>query len=270
MLLSHILKQLYFPLYYFKGYGCAFSTQVRCLCSLCLVGFLGKAGRSLLKSIVLSYILTGPISNIGLNAREVVRVFSCSSVLTYNLTKVRFELIAKPFQNALVGGRDHLQQVKHEFRTIVDIIEPVRQEVEAPDNSDMSAKQKRETGDVPSAYDYQLNYNSKLVKRCKLQLEKGVHRCKNSFKQIYDQCYEKLPIVVNTLLCWPLKIDFVCNSNDLFGTEKDICTPEHVIDSEFGADYSELKDAEQELIGGLDDVQLQYEFVDSEQYSGYL
>lgn len=60
--------------------------------------FCGKAGREVLKTIVLAYVLAGPFTTISNNAKEVVRVFGCKTVLTYNLTKTRYELMVKPFQ----------------------------------------------------------------------------------------------------------------------------------------------------------------------------
>ncbi|XP_058457473.1 protein sneaky [Malaya genurostris] len=242
---------------------------MRCFSSLCLVGFLGRAGRSMMKAIVLGYILTGPINNLGLNAREVVRVFTCSTVLTYNLTKVRFDLMTKPFQNALVGSKEQLEQIKHEFRAIVDIVEPIRSEVEDSEEFNTTLKPKRQmTERIPEQY-HQM-YSQKLVKRCKSQLENGVKRCKHEFQKVYDQCNLKLPIVIRTLMCWPLKIDFVCSSSEMFGDEDEICSPDEVINEEFGQDYGKLMNAEEELIGGLDGVQIAYEFVDIEQHSGYL
>jgi hypothetical protein len=31
------------------------------------------------------------------------------------------------------------------------------------------------------------------------------------FDRAYEKCYDKLPVVVNTLLCWPMKITSICN-----------------------------------------------------------
>jgi hypothetical protein len=53
--------------------------------------------------IVITYILAGPVQNLATNGREVARVFSCTAVLTYNLTKTRFELMALPFAEAILN-----------------------------------------------------------------------------------------------------------------------------------------------------------------------
>lgn len=63
----------------------------------------------------LSYIL-GPIENLSINAKEVIRVFTCSSILTFNLTKTRFDLMTKPFQEAIMGAKADLTEVKNTLR----------------------------------------------------------------------------------------------------------------------------------------------------------
>jgi hypothetical protein len=56
-----------------------------------------------LKAIVIVYVLAGPIQNMGNNGQEVVRTFACSTTLTYNLTKARFDLIFTPFAEAVLN-----------------------------------------------------------------------------------------------------------------------------------------------------------------------
>lgn len=248
-----------------EGYGCALSVQIRCFSSLCLVSFLGRAGCGMLKAIVFSCILTGPINNISLNAREVVRVFTCSAVMTYNLSMVRFDLMTKPFQAALSGSKDNLDQMKDEFRTLVDITEPIKLEVEGYNGTGSEGRRKRESAEA-----YQRNYEQKLENRCMIQLERGVQRCKRAFSDVYLKCHEKLPSLVNVLLCWPLKIDFACSASRLFGDKEKICSSDGVIDPEFGRDYVQLKRAEQKLVGDLEQVEIKYEFVDMEHHRGYL
>ncbi|XP_062550681.1 protein sneaky [Armigeres subalbatus] len=248
----------------FLGYGCALSVQIRCYSSLCLTGFLGKAGRGMLKAIVLTCILTGPINNICLNAREVVRVFTCSTELTYNLSKARFDLMAKPFQNALLGSKNNLEQVKEEFVGIVDIIEPIKEEVTGYDN-DSNYRQSRQSGEQ-----YRKRYVQKLRNRCEAQLQNGVKRCEQTFQKVYDDCHEKLPILVNYLLCWPMKLDLMCGASQVFGNKDAICSAENVVDSEFGEDYVQLIGEKEKLTGNLEDVNIQYEFVDIQHQEGYL
>ncbi|KAG5889823.1 hypothetical protein JTB14_023149 [Gonioctena quinquepunctata] len=76
--------------------GITFSSQIRCITCLTFPNFGGKVGRSVLKAIVITFVISGPVENLTANGKEVVRVFSCTASLTFNLTKTRFELMFKP------------------------------------------------------------------------------------------------------------------------------------------------------------------------------
>jgi E3 ubiquitin-protein ligase DCST1 len=85
-------------------------------------------------------------------------------------------------------------------------------------------------------------YQKKLVKRCGSVLESGKKRCQSQFNDVYQKCHKETPEVVNYIICWPLKIDFICSAGGLFSNPLiDICRPEDVIDESFGHDYVQLK-----------------------------
>jgi hypothetical protein len=56
-----------------------------------------------LRTVLIAYIVAGPVQNLATNGREVVRVFSCTISLTFNLTKTRFELMLLPFAEAVLN-----------------------------------------------------------------------------------------------------------------------------------------------------------------------
>uniref|UniRef100_A0A182R2L1 Dendritic cell-specific transmembrane protein-like domain-containing protein n=1 Tax=Anopheles funestus TaxID=62324 RepID=A0A182R2L1_ANOFN len=250
---------------------------VRCICALCWMGFFGKAGRNLLKTITITLILTGPIENMTLNGKEVIRVLTCSAELGFNLTLMRIDLMTKPFQNALLQGRDRLPELKKEFSEIVSIVEPIVREVEyassdedsEEDIDDRSGQSDDATSHIQSAADYQQMYVAKLNERCLAQLETGIDRCKAAFERTYDECSESLPPLVNTLLCWSMKIDFACSSAELFGVGT-VCRMEDVLDEDFGENYRLLKLTEQQLTGGMADIQIDYQVPDLRNNSGYI
>ncbi|VVC93279.1 unnamed protein product, partial [Leptidea sinapis] len=66
-----------------------------------------------MKAVVLTYVVAGPIANMGFNAREVVRVFSCSTQLSSNLTKLKYSLLEKPFQKALTSITTEIEDFKN-------------------------------------------------------------------------------------------------------------------------------------------------------------
>uniref|UniRef100_A0A182IMI2 Dendritic cell-specific transmembrane protein-like domain-containing protein n=1 Tax=Anopheles atroparvus TaxID=41427 RepID=A0A182IMI2_ANOAO len=261
------------------GFGCALSTQVRCICALCWAGFFGKAGRNVLKTLTITLVVAGPIENMALNGKEVVRVLTCSAELAFNLTLTRVDLISKPFQNALLQGQHRLPELKREFSEIVSIVEPISREVELPIDGNGSEDVKGATTDetilrnatpaVLPASEYQRLYTEKLNERCLAQLQTGVSRCKAAFERTYDECHESLPVLVNTLLCWPMKIDFACSSADLFGSGT-VCQMEDVLDADFGDNYRLLKQTEHQLTGGVDDLAIDYQVPDLRNHSGYL
>lgn len=60
------------------------------------------------------------------------------------------------------------------------------------------------------------------------------------FSDAYNKCYEKVTIFVAWLLCWPMKLTFVCNLVQALGGSS-ICDPEGKIDSGIGEGYAALK-----------------------------
>lgn len=59
----------------------------------------------------------GPITNMGLNAKEVVRVYACSTQLSYNLSKTRYSLMSAPFKRAIFDLRTEVSQIKDTIRS---------------------------------------------------------------------------------------------------------------------------------------------------------
>lgn len=296
--------------------SCAFSIQIRCICSLTLLAFCGKASRSILRAVVLVYILSGPVQNIGNNAKEVIRVFACSAVLTYNLTRTGLDLMMAPFNNAVIEMRKNMTDMKDKFAEVVDAVQPIVNEIEGskleddpiptttttPNNnteitsaSDVLDSQTTEMMNVTAtttnppdpgpteaaiitatagepmtdnsstteasttlstlatnnsatestvaqnsinttslepnnstlnrlarsgefvkdANVYQQNYVAKIEGRCNLQFQKATDKCRNMFDDAYNKCMDKIIFVVNSLLCWPMKITVICNIKDV-------------------------------------------------------
>ncbi|XP_050352207.1 protein sneaky [Nymphalis io] len=112
------------------GISIAASVQVRCISLLLFPMYCGKAGRSILKAIVLTYVIAGPITNMGLNAKEVVRVFACTTHLSYNLSKLMYAQNCIPLNKALLDFTQDLVLIKENIRSIRDVISPIEYEIE--------------------------------------------------------------------------------------------------------------------------------------------
>ena len=117
-----------------SAFLCLFSIQFRCISVLMWLSALGKAGRSLIKTIIIALVLSGPIHNIVSNTKEVTRVFECTAYLTYNLTKTKVDLAIMPFINAFIQMQNNLTVVQTSFDEIEDVVFPIIQEVEGTDN----------------------------------------------------------------------------------------------------------------------------------------
>jgi E3 ubiquitin-protein ligase DCST1 len=243
----------------FLAIGCTFSTQMRCTLLLIGLAAFGKAGRIVLRTLLLSLILSGPISNLSHNTEEIIRVFACATSLTFNLTRNRFDLMTKPFQNAILGLHDNMTSFKDNFQNLEDVFEAIVEEVEGDDPPENKT---RRSPEADPKY-YEDRYRKKLKTRCQQQLAKGLAKCKDTFSDAYDQCYEKLPVVVNTLLCWPVQISSICDFSDEFGfgsEEDSFCDPKGVVDEGFGRNYVELKRMETEFMGNFSDADLEFNF----------
>lgn len=60
------------------------------------------------------------------------------------------------------------------------------------------------------------------------------------FGDAYDKCYEAVSVFAAWLLCWPMKLTFVCNLVQALGGSS-ICDPEGKVDSGIGEGYIALK-----------------------------
>ena len=63
---------------------------------------------------------------------------------------------------------------------------------------------------------------------------------RDMFGDAYDKCYETVTWIIGWLLCWPMKLTFVCNLVQALGGKK-ICNPDGKIDVGVGEGYATLK-----------------------------
>lgn len=259
------------------GFGIAFSSQIRCISMLAIPSFSGKAGRGVLKALVLAYIISGPIQNLTNNGKEVARVFACTTSLTFNLTKTRFELMFKPFTQALFGMKADVNEIKDTVRSIRDVSAPITGEIEGDaemkklkeendyiDEAQGDTKTSKEiddkyktAGEVKESEKFEKLYIKKVEMRCMDQFSRAAEKCRGMFKKGYDVCYDTVTWVAAWLLCWPMKLDFVCNIAEALGGASR-CDPSKDMDPGLGEGYSYLKHSRGTLVQNFKDVKLQY------------
>lgn len=67
-----------------------------------------------------------------------------------------------------------------------------------------------------------------------------LHIHRKMFGDAYDRCYETVTWVAGWILCWPMKLTFVCDMVKALGVG-DICDPDGQIDVGIGQGYVVLK-----------------------------
>ncbi|XP_012260976.2 protein sneaky-like [Athalia rosae] len=266
--------------------GCASSIQVRCICVLAIPAFCGRAGRSVLKAMVLAYVIAGPIFNLAYNGKEVVRTFACTTQLTYNLTKTRLDLMFKPFQQAIFGMKADANEIRETLASVRELSSPIIEEIEGEEEMnrlkeendyfdaklgdtrrsdeieqreerrEKEAKEKRDNSQNEADM-YEARYREKIEERCEEQLTRGAERCRDMFSSAYDKCYDGVTFLAAWLLCWPMKLTFVCNLAQAMGGSS-TCNPDGKVDVGIGEGYVALKGSRDKLSASLKDAKLQY------------
>lgn len=193
-------------------------------------------------------------------------------MLTFNLTRTRFDLMTKPFQKTLVHMKDDIKEVQHTFSELRNVTQAVHKEILEDDpplneddiellsRDDTTNRKNRYSANestVHRADDIQNRYKNKFRIRCIQQLDNGKARCRKAFANSLHNCRKKMPFILKTFLCWPFKIDFVCKIN-ILGDPDRICDPSDAIPNDFGQTYVELTDTEERLYENNSDVNVHY------------
>ncbi|KAI4492143.1 hypothetical protein M0802_010040 [Mischocyttarus mexicanus] len=259
--------------------GCATSIQIRCICILTFPAFFGRAGRTVLRALVLGYIIAGPIFNLTYNAKEVIRSFACTAKLTHNLTKTRADLIFEPFYRAILEMRGNAGELKDALSSVRDLMSPIVEEIEGEEemmrlkeendyldeiqgdskrSEEIEEKRGKEMENAKSEAEfYSAKYKMKVESRCEEQLSRGAGRCRDMFADAYDKCYYKVTVFAAWLLCWPMKLTFVCNLVQALGGAN-ICDPDGKVDTGVGDGYVALKNTRKKFGKSIKDAKLQY------------
>ncbi|EDV97933.1 protein sneaky [Drosophila grimshawi] len=250
------------------------SPTARAVTLLIFVGLLGRAGRRYFRAVAFALIIAGPIDNLVRNAGEVARVFACTTELTYNLTKTRFDLMARPFTNTLQYMADDLIEIQGNFKQLQDILNDLKYAVKHSDIEDdkfgnnkprraanMSVEESNSTSSnaqLPKAADVQSQFLRNLRNRCKHQLRSGHKVCQEVFLQGYRKCSSNFPDWLASAICWPYRVDIICKVN-MFGNPDKICDASKVVPANFGRTYVKMLQAEHELFENSTNIEITYQ-----------
>ncbi|KAM7363772.1 ubiquitin protein ligase sneaky [Cochliomyia hominivorax] len=268
------------------AYGFVFTDSMKCIILMMFMSLLGKSGRSYMRALSFALVISGPIENLSSNTGEIVRTFSCSKILAINLTRTRFDLMTKPFHETLKHMKEDIKDVQETFSELKDVTKVLHEEVilENKDtntnlsntNGNKSTFVHKRYGDMRiidilmqsdekhNAEYFDKRYKNKLRGRCLKQLSNGEVRCRKIFYNALEKCYEKLPYILKTLICWPFKVDFICKIN-ILGDPKKICDPSHSVPHNFGSNYSDLISTENQLYKDSSNVKVNYKIMSPEQ-----
>lgn len=106
---------------------------------------------------------------------------------------------------------------------------------------------------------YATTFKEKLKNRCEQQLEVEKNKCVQAFNTSHEKCMSQAPPLVNDMVCWPLRIDYICGFEDVFyNAGAKVCDPSNVIDANFGKDYARMKELGRQLTAQSDNISLNY------------
>ncbi|ALC44557.1 snky [Drosophila busckii] len=238
----------------------ALSRNMRAITLLIFVALMGKTGRSYLRALAFAMIIAGPIDNLVRNAGEVARVFSCTTILTYNLTKTRVDLMAKPFTNTLQHMKQDVEEIQDNFKELQAILSELKYNVEHVDAAMEPASNKSNITlmqPLPQPAQAQARFVRNMSKRCKQQLNSGHRVCQQVFRQGYRKCATNFPSWLAQAICWPYRIDIICKIN-LFGNPDKVCNASKVVPADFGDNYVQLLSTERQLYGNSSGLEISY------------
>uniref|UniRef100_A0A8C4N597 Dendritic cell-specific transmembrane protein-like domain-containing protein n=1 Tax=Eptatretus burgeri TaxID=7764 RepID=A0A8C4N597_EPTBU len=188
------------------GAGWAFCSAVRCTTMIMGPSLISKSGRTFLISFAIAALITGPLMNLVLNARECVRSVTCTVQLQVNHTKLLFKTAAVPLKDLVDSITSNSKSLEEESNDVEEDFSVFRTEVK--DMSDFAENQEVEQVDKK---DTQKTYSLKTKLRCYDVFEKAVEHCKTKFSDTHKKCMETIWVpIINHILCVPLKFDFLC------------------------------------------------------------
>ncbi|XP_065355190.1 protein sneaky, partial [Calliphora vicina] len=258
--------------------GYVLTDAMKCVTLMMFISLMGKSGRSYMRALCFAFVISGPIENLSTNTGEVIRAFSCSKILAINLTRTRFDLMTKPFQKTLGHMKEDIKDVQNTFNELRDVTKVLHEEVMLNDldiNANVTSAENataieysrhrvlpingnsKRSEDQFNAEYVETRYKNKFRQRCLRQLDSGKARCRKAFSKALEKCYDKMPFIIKTLICWPFKVDFICKINILGNPEK-ICDPSDAVPDNFGETYIELAGTENQLYEDSSSVKVNY------------
>ncbi|XP_070550116.1 E3 ubiquitin-protein ligase DCST1-like [Ptychodera flava] len=187
--------------------------------------------------MTIAMLLGGPVTNIFTNARELSRSISCTASLTYNKSKLLYELMHQPFSDVLKDIQSQSKDMQEISGKLKEEFVKIEEEVEKDDEGMQRETKKKENPED--------NYRDKLDYRCKDVFNAGVVHCKDKFKEAERKCHQAIKVPgVKDLLCAPMKLTILCKIVQGFDS---LCDTDEAVNPGFGDTYKESDQAVEEF-----------------------
>ncbi|NXH38467.1 DCST1 ligase, partial [Dicaeum eximium] len=215
--------------------GWATSPHFRCANLLMLPKFLGKEGRLYVLSFVFAAIYNGPGANLWYNLMETKRSMECVVELQVNHTRHLWQASTAPLHQVMQELVKSAETLNTEMQNISDAFVEMNEQVASEEGYDL--RQRPGTGTQPAPSTQEL-YETKTKLRCDAVIERGLKRCTDHFKKMYNKCMKQVSMpLVNHLICLPMQFGFFCHSVKLMNQW---CKESIPVDGNFGYMYDRV------------------------------
>lgn len=203
--------------------------------------FLGRSGRALLITLLLTIVISGVVHNLWTNSVggmlclphsllllllvyklcvllrpqvEMLRVFVCTTMIHIRLAKMKFELLTTPFLHHFDGAVDSKRQLQTEVERMTAFVLPAVEAVENPDpgfsptNTSGAHTQPKDPKNV-TGWQYVEDYRHKLYVQCLYQIEESQRVCSQNYSQLYGECVDRVVLIKQ--YCNDFRVDKYCS-----------------------------------------------------------
>nr|XP_022310045.1 DC-STAMP domain-containing protein 1-like [Crassostrea virginica] len=266
--------------------GYAMSIQVRCITWLLVPTFFGKKGRSFVAAYAIIFLIAGPVHNIMVNGKEVMRALVCATELAINHTATKMELKSDPFKDIAQDFQKQGKLLKVLVQRVSNAYQPLKKEFQdnEKEEKEMEARMRKvdktsrgrrgkdrmrrieDKNNEEKAKDRQekaeKKYRKKLEMRCEDVWNNAVVACVKKFEQKWDECLDRLPII-GYYFCLPLQLTFFCEIVRVIpGAFGMACDSMDVMEPGFGETYVAADDTMDAMDNNFD-VNMQYKVAHS-------
>lgn len=181
-------------------------------------------------------VLTGPVENILFNGKESIRFVGCSSVLAFNLTKAKIEVMTGPLLKAVKLMEDDLPNITKDMVELKKEINLLDRYLALDNDTVKSVKRSLKTEKSQGFLEQFINRNktldelvdqvnepdskqlevkkrfeNSLIRKCKSMFKKGKRKCMESFADVFLDCLSGNFMSLTQFYCPAFYPKTVCN-----------------------------------------------------------